>query len=88
MLERGIHVLAFPGTRPLSQSDERIGMASNVGRHMATGPVGEPAGSSPLLVGDQDRVAQQTLGRGSDQPAQRLQLRSWPEMRGQSCPIP
>ena len=58
-----------PRCRPLSQSADGIGMPSNVRGDMATGPVGKPARSSPLVVGHQDRVAQQTLRRGPDQRA-------------------
>ena len=53
---------------------------------MATGPVGQPAGSSPLVVGHQDRVAQQTLRGGPDQPCAASRAAVWPEMQRRSCP--
>ena len=55
-------------------------MTCDVRCHVSAGPVGQPAGSAPLVIGDRDRVAQQTLGGGPDQLAQRLQLR-----RGRRC---
>ena len=75
LLCRGVHVLAFAGTRPLGQPDQPVGLAGDVGRHVTPTPVRQPARRPPVFVADRDGVAEQPLRRGGDQPAQRFQLR-------------